>query len=82
VELRHQLDQMRAGWDSLAGKPRVTAEDVAEVVAMWTGVPVKRIAGEESERCCRWSKRCTSGWSARKRPSRPSARLCAARAPG
>jgi ATP-dependent Clp protease ATP-binding subunit ClpC len=50
VELRHQLDQMRAGWDSLAGKPRVTADDVAEVVAMWTGVPVKRIAGEESER--------------------------------
>ncbi len=50
VELRHQLDQMRAGWDSLASKPRVTAEDVAEVVAMWTGVPVKRIAGEESER--------------------------------
>jgi ATP-dependent Clp protease ATP-binding subunit ClpC len=50
VELRHQLDQLRAGWDSLAGKPRVTAEDVAEVVAMWTGVPVKRIAGEESER--------------------------------
>ena len=50
VELRHQLDQMRSGWDSLAGKPRVTAEDVAEVVAMWTGVPVQRIAGEESER--------------------------------
>ena len=50
VELRHQLDQMRAGWETLAGKPRVTADDVAEVVAMWTGVPVKRIAGEESER--------------------------------
>jgi ATP-dependent Clp protease ATP-binding subunit ClpC len=50
VELRHQLDQMRSGWDSLAGRPRVTAEDVAEVVAMWTGVPVRRIAGEESER--------------------------------
>ncbi|HSN75826.1 MAG TPA: AAA family ATPase, partial [Anaerolineae bacterium] len=44
------LDQMRSGWDALAGKPRVTAEDVAEVVAMWTGVPVQRIAGEESER--------------------------------
>ncbi len=50
VELRHQLDQMRTGWDALAGKPTVTAEDVAEVVAMWTGVPVQRIAGEESER--------------------------------
>ncbi|MDW8318619.1 MAG: ATP-dependent Clp protease ATP-binding subunit [Anaerolineae bacterium] len=50
VELRHQLDQIRSGWESLANKPRVTAEDVAEVVAMWTGVPVQRIAGEESER--------------------------------
>ncbi|MBI2846076.1 MAG: ATP-dependent Clp protease ATP-binding subunit [Chloroflexi bacterium] len=29
---------------------QVTAEDVAEVVAMWTGVPVTRIATEESER--------------------------------
>ena len=25
-------------------------EDIAEVVAMWTGVPVNRIAGEERER--------------------------------
>ena len=28
----------------------VTEEDIAEVVAMWTGIPVTRIAGEESER--------------------------------
>jgi ATP-dependent Clp protease ATP-binding subunit ClpC len=28
----------------------VTPEDIAEVVAMWTGVPVSRIAGEERER--------------------------------
>ncbi len=28
----------------------VTEEDIAEVVAMWTGIPVMRIAGEESER--------------------------------
>ena len=50
VQLRHQLDQMRTTWDATSGKPMVTAEDVAEVVAMWTGVPVRRIAGEESER--------------------------------
>ncbi len=50
VQLRHQLDQMRTTWDAASGKPMVTAEDVAEVVAMWTGVPVRRIAGEESER--------------------------------
>ncbi|MDQ3412467.1 MAG: ATP-dependent Clp protease ATP-binding subunit, partial [Chloroflexota bacterium] len=28
----------------------VTEEDVAQVVAMWTGIPLMRIAGEESER--------------------------------
>jgi ATP-dependent Clp protease ATP-binding subunit ClpC len=28
----------------------VTEEDIAQVVAMWTGIPVRRIAGEESER--------------------------------
>ena len=28
----------------------VTEEDVAEVVSMWTGIPLARIAGEESER--------------------------------
>ncbi len=28
----------------------VTEDDIAEVVAMWTGIPVKRIAQEESER--------------------------------
>ena len=28
----------------------VTEEDIAQVVSMWTGIPVVRIAGEESER--------------------------------
>src|SRR5207245_9736856 len=28
----------------------VTEDDIAEVVAMWTGIPVMRIAQEESER--------------------------------
>jgi ATP-dependent Clp protease ATP-binding subunit ClpA len=28
----------------------VTEEDIAQVVAMWTGIPVTRIAQEESER--------------------------------
>jgi len=46
-ELALQIEELReAGNSSLS----VTDEDVAEVVAMWTGVPVVRIAGEESER--------------------------------
>jgi len=28
----------------------VTPEDIAEMVSMWTGIPVTRIAGTESER--------------------------------
>jgi ATP-dependent Clp protease ATP-binding subunit ClpC len=31
-------------------KAVVTAEDICEVVAMWTGIPVTRIASEESQR--------------------------------
>ena len=29
--------------DMSANRPKVTEEDVAEVVARWTGIPVKRI---------------------------------------
>ncbi len=47
--LRQKLDQLKLHWmDSSA--PQVTGEDVAEVVSMWTGVPVTRIAGSEAER--------------------------------
>jgi len=49
IELQEQLRQLRQGWERLGG-PHVTAEDVAEVISMWTGVPVTQIASEESER--------------------------------
>lgn len=44
-----QLDRLRSGWDR-ANSPVVTAQDIAEVVSMWTGVPVMQIAQEESQR--------------------------------
>ncbi len=49
VELRNRLEKMRADWEA-AERPVVTPEDIAEVVSMWTGIPVMRIAGEEKER--------------------------------
>ncbi len=49
VSIENQLERMRTAWDR-ATSPVVTAEDIAEVVAMWTGVPVMQIAQEESER--------------------------------
>jgi ATP-dependent Clp protease ATP-binding subunit ClpC len=47
--LERQLERLRTGWDR-SSSPVVTADDIAEVVSMWTGVPVMQIAQEESER--------------------------------
>lgn len=47
--IENQLERMRIAWDR-ANSPVVTAEDIAEVVSMWTGVPLMQIAQEESQR--------------------------------
>jgi ATP-dependent Clp protease ATP-binding subunit ClpC len=49
-QLEEKISGMRAGWSRSADAPRVTADDIAEVVSMWTGVPVMQIAQEESVR--------------------------------
>jgi len=49
-ELEARLDQLRLNWNPMADGLQVTAEDIAEVVSMWTGIPLTRIAGEETER--------------------------------
>jgi ATP-dependent Clp protease ATP-binding subunit ClpC len=48
-ELEAQLERMRTGWDR-STSPTVHADDIAEVVSMWTGVPVMQMAQEESIR--------------------------------
>jgi ATP-dependent Clp protease ATP-binding subunit ClpC len=52
VQLRGRIDKLEAGWQETQGsdKPKVTEEHIAEVVSMWTGIPVMRIAMEESQR--------------------------------
>jgi ATP-dependent Clp protease ATP-binding subunit ClpC len=53
-ELRQNadLDTLEKEWEEGRGKERqkVTEEDIAEVVSMWTGIPVTRLAQEETER--------------------------------
>ena len=44
-ELEKDLDQKRSDDEAVVG-----AEDIAEVVSMWTGIPLVQIATEESER--------------------------------
>jgi ATP-dependent Clp protease ATP-binding subunit ClpC len=52
AEARERADTLRGEWQAQLGGevPDVDGEEIAQVVAMWTGIPVTRIAEEESER--------------------------------
>ncbi len=52
VTARETVDNQRAEWQGKVSgdQPTVGEEEIAQVVAMWTGIPVTRIAQEESER--------------------------------
>lgn len=50
VELEARLTELRESGGQTTNQPHVTADDIAEVVSMWTGVPVNRLGGEERER--------------------------------
>ncbi|MBI5944941.1 MAG: ATP-dependent Clp protease ATP-binding subunit [Chloroflexi bacterium] len=49
TDLGQQIERLRTGWDR-ANSPVVSAEDIAEVVSMWTGVPLMQLAEAESQR--------------------------------
>jgi ATP-dependent Clp protease ATP-binding subunit ClpC len=52
VQLVNKISAMEQKWqtDQQQDKPVVTEEDIAEVVSMWTGVPVVRLTTDESSR--------------------------------
>ena len=52
ASLSDRLGELEREWqDEMGGEAVVvTEENIAEVVAMWTGIPVTRLASEESER--------------------------------
>ncbi len=49
TDLGEQIERLRSGWDR-ASSPVVSADDLAEVISMWTGVPLMQLAEEESHR--------------------------------
>ena len=57
-KLLEQLEQAKVDWekDSANSRYPVTDEDIAEVVAMMTGIPVKRIAQSEGAKLVNMSK--------------------------
>ncbi len=49
--IQEELDNKQKEWKQAGGdRITVTGEDIAQVVASWTGIPVKKLAEEESER--------------------------------
>jgi ATP-dependent Clp protease ATP-binding subunit ClpC len=53
--LRSQLAEKQKEWEAQAGKleARVTAEDIAQIVGSWTGIPVSRMFEAETEKLLR-----------------------------
>jgi ATP-dependent Clp protease ATP-binding subunit ClpC len=49
-DVQRQLDQLRAGQSAQEEHLHVTPEDIAEVLSMWTGIPVIQLTEEESAR--------------------------------
>ena len=52
LKLAEKLEGLETEWQTTNTdeQPTVTAEEIAEVVSMWTGIPVTRLAVEETER--------------------------------
>jgi ATP-dependent Clp protease ATP-binding subunit ClpC len=55
LHLTENVGDMEREWKADRSKERkqVTEEDIAEVVSMWTGIPVTRLAQEETDRLLR-----------------------------
>jgi ATP-dependent Clp protease ATP-binding subunit ClpC len=51
-ELKELLDERRKNWQTndIPEKTTVTSEDIASIVADWTGIPIKKLAAGETER--------------------------------
>ncbi len=52
-EIQRQLDQLRAGRSDADENEMLMASDIAEVLSMWTGIPVYQLTEEESARLLR-----------------------------
>jgi ATP-dependent Clp protease ATP-binding subunit ClpC len=50
--LKEKLEDLRTKWNSSKGsdKSEVSPEDIAEIVASWTGIPVSKLEQQETER--------------------------------
>lgn len=52
IKLRQELEKVKNSWtnDQQKAQPIVTENDIAYIVASWTGIPVNKLTEDESER--------------------------------
>ena len=52
LQIEEKIKKLEEDWQAELGeeKPVVTAEDIAEVVSMWTGIPVVQLTSDETSR--------------------------------
>lgn len=52
LKLKEKLEKLKEDWQRKKGKNKtiVTEEDIAHIVSSWRGIPVKKLAEEETER--------------------------------
>ncbi|MES0328946.1 MAG: ATP-dependent Clp protease ATP-binding subunit, partial [Dehalococcoidales bacterium] len=52
LQLEEKIKKMETEWqtEKEQEKPEVTKEDIAQIVGMWTGIPVVQLTGDETER--------------------------------
>src|SRR2546421_12739494 len=53
--LRQKLEELESSWKTDKGRDitTVTADDIADIVSSWTGIPVMRLVEEETEKLLR-----------------------------
>lgn len=51
--LREKLDKEKTASEARGGSVAVTSDEIAEALALWTGIPVRRLAAKESDRLLR-----------------------------
>ncbi len=51
-ELKKELEERKKGWNKQSSEADLTvgAEEICDIIASWTGIPVKKLAQEEQER--------------------------------
>ena len=51
-EIRKELEEKKKTWESSNSKEElcVTEENICDIISDWTGIPVRKLAGEEQER--------------------------------